>query len=1139
MPGTTPPGGRPAKRPVRPVAPAPLPEGSKRQEKAGKLLMDAAQLARLRSSLRYAGLYVNSRHLEMLAPPAGATGLYQCEIERPVSGSIAGIACYRITKLMYNEDEDSFEKLSSMYSALNSFGAIVALIIKSNGIKNEFYLCTNTSGAGDVAGDLLEGNLRGQFPGCDIEKLDEREKPALLASFAAAGRGSKTIRSLSMIPSRREDERQQGREFSAQGFEKFIDAMSGRAYTLVIISQPVSPDAMDDCREGLEDLYTSLTPYAKEQVSYGESETDSVSYALSNSVNSSVSRSISKSFGSSHTKSISDGRSTNKGTGYEFFGIHFNNGSGTSTGRSSSDGTSTGTSTGNTDTSGSGQTDSETMGSTTGATRTLTLSRDNKAVGNLLMKIDEHIKRINLSQTFGMWNSACYCITDDVPTATIGASTLAALYAGDSPAAPRAYYNQWDSSCAAMRDGVMAYLQHLQHPEIRLTMLEEVTGPGGTKTTRPMSVQVVTPAVMISGKEIPTLMGFPRKSVPGIVADSMAEFGRNISDVWLKKVKRPVPFGTIYHMGQPEKTRTQTCLDLDAFASHLFICGASGSGKSNTTYNLLDELIRNRVPFLVIEPAKGEYKVEFAGLPGINIYTADATAYRQLQINPFEFAPGIHILEHLANLTQVVSACWPLYGAMPGILKQAFEQAYIDHGWDLAHSERLVNRGAKFPVFKDLLAALNKIIDNSPYSAQTKGDYRGALVNRVSSLCNGFEGQIFGSSSGIPDKSLFGSNTIIDLSSIGSDETRSLLMGVLIIKLREFRKASGGAPNSSLKHVTVLEEAHNILKRCSQETGVESGNVQGAAVGSLCRCIAELRSAGEGFMIIDQSPGAVDEAAIKNTAIKIVMRLPSRDDCEAMGTALSLNENQVKELSRLDIGVAAIYHVGWTDTVLARMGNIWTGKYRLSAAPTLSKAVLTKVQGAVVQLMYQNLKEETLSDVVTETEDLLEILCSSSLALTPALPPDKQKEILDRVKVFASDNDEEIREGKTKALRIAFSGFLTDFLNMESVLKIFPLKGVADEIISRPLNAKEIAAVTRWEKEVREAVLKFLYMPEQCDPVKAYRWPLKPYDAEYFWEIYPMILEGFARRYTADFRYDNALGYLNTSGYFARASRGR
>ena len=1100
---------------------------NKQQQKARKLMMNGSQLATLNNSLRIAGLYVNNRHLEMLSPNS-SNALYTsqtCKIS-PIQASRQGICAYKVTKLMYNEEENSFEKLVSVYSALNSFGGLVAMILQSDGNFVSLYLCTKVSGDSDIAGELLAGNLKGQFPGCEITRLEESARDALLDSCGVRGSAAsgRTVRSLSMIPSRREDEKQHDRAFSAQGYEKFIDAMNGKKYTLVVLSQRVSPDAMEECQSGLETMYTCLSPYAKETVTYGENESDSVNYSISSSVNNSISRSISRSFGTSHTSSVSSGRSSSNGGSYELFGSNYNYSNGTNTGTSSSTGSNSSSSESSSDSESFGTSDGQSTGTTTGTSRSLTMNRDNKAVQNLMMKIDEHIKRINTSQTFGMWNSACYMIADDVATATMGTSTLAAIFSGDSQAAPRAYCNQWDAKNAAERTKVLEYLQTLQHPVVDLTMYQETVDASGSKTRIPQQTQQVTPAIMISGKEIPTLMGLPRKSVPGIVVDSMAEFGRNISESWRAKVKRPILFGNIYHMGKPEEG--QTILNLDTFASHAFICGSSGSGKSNTTYNLLQKFIEKKIPFLVIEPAKGEYKIEFAGLPNINIFTADESPYRQLQINPFEFSNGIHIREHLDSVLQVVSACWPLTGAMPGLLKKAFEQVYLDHGWDLEHSERILVRGSKFPVFKDLEEVLERIIDESPYSAQAKGDYKGALLNRVSSLCNGFEGQIFGKSLGIPDRTLFGENTVIDLSSIGSDETRSLIMGIMIIKLKNYRKVVSAGPNSSLCHVTVLEEAHNILKRCSQDTNAESANVQGAAVGSLCRCIAEMRSAGEGFMIIDQSPGAVDETAIKNTAIKIVMRLPSKTDCEEIGAALSLNENQIRELSRLDIGVAAIFHAGWTDTLLAKMGEIWDKRYRVKTVPVLNAGTYTRVQGAIVQLMYRNIMEGDCGNIYDDVVELVELLCTGPTAIKPVLPKSKQQELLDGVRIFLDNNDLYVRGNQVKNLRTAFFDFAFSFLRMESVMRIFPLKGVKTTFDMKELSKKEIRTIVKWESDIRTGFARYLYMPEECDPAHAYKWPTVSSDAEFFWDIYYGMLTCYARKYREDFRYQNAMSYL-------------
>lgn len=1106
-----------------------------RQRKAKKFLMDDEQLSKLNHSLKIANLYVNCHHLEMLSP-ALPVDLYENEVcgMAKMSHSRQGIAVYQISKLMYCDEENSFEKLASVYAAMNSFGGIIALIYQSNGKSTNMYICTNTSGDGKTAGDLMYGNLRGQFPGCEISKLMDLDKEALLESILVTPKtpAGRTVRSVSMIPSRREDEKQHDKQYSAQGFEKFVDAMKGQKYTLIILSQQISSDAMEQCVEGFENMYTALSPYSKESVSYSENESDSVNYSISSSVNSSISDSVSNTFGTSHTRSISEGRNSSSGrSGQGLFGMNYSSGQGSSWGSGVSDGTSFGKSTNHGFTEGYGTNDGESTGTTKGFARTMTLNRDNKGIQDILEKISEHIDRIHTSQTFGMWNSACYVISDDAATAHIGTSTLTSLFSGDSKAAPRAYYNQWDIRNVKERDKILEYLSYLMHPVINLTMLQiESVNGGGVKRT-PILSEKITPASMISGKEIPIMMGLPKKSVPGIVVDHMAEFGRNIQDSWKKKIVRPILFGNIFHMGQPEPT--QTFLDLDTFASHTFICGASGSGKSNTTYNLIQEFIDHKIPFLVIEPAKGEYKIEFAGLKGINVFTADRSEFRQLKLNPFEFSAGIHIREHLDNIVQVVSACWPLYGAMPGLLKKGFEKVYIEHGWDLDYSERIVNRGSKFPTFQDLITVLEKIIDEQNFSKETKSDYKGALVNRVSSLCNGFEGEIFGRSIGIADKVLFNENTIIDLSSIGSDETRSLIMGMLIIKLKSFRKVMSTSPNSKLIHVTILEEAHNILKRCSQDVGTESGNVQGAAVSSLCRCIAEMRSAGEGFMIIDQSPGAVDETAIKNTAIKIVMRLPSKTDCEEIGAALSLEENQIRELSRLDTGVAAIYHAGWTDTLLAKMGTVWSKRYRIAKKIILDQTVYIKVKSAIVQNMYLNLKNECYDYWLDEVDECMDFLCVGKFALNPVLPEDIRQEIRDDVRVFVEDNDFLIQTGDKKGLQREFINFVFDFLKLEGLFQVFELRNVKNAMIEmEKILTKEIKNIMVWEFNLRKGILRYLVMPENAEPLKTYKWPSVSSEAEYFWEIYEEIIKRYAIKNMNQMKYMRAYKCLLAMDHF-------
>lgn len=119
--------------------------------------------------------------------------------------------------------------------------------------------------------------------------------------------------------------------------------------------------------------------------------------------------------------------------------------------------------------------------------------------------------------------------------------------------------------------------------------------------------------------------------------------------------------------------------------------------------------------------------------------------------------------------------------------------------------------------------------------------------------------------------------------------------------------------NNGLKHITVLEEAHNLLKNTA---GGGESELVGKSVEILTQTIAEIRTYGEGFIIVDQSPSSVDIAAIKNTNTKIVLRTPEANDREAVGRSMGLNEDQVNEIAKLPSGVAVVYQNNWVSPVL-------------------------------------------------------------------------------------------------------------------------------------------------------------------------------------------------------------------------------
>lgn len=364
-------------------------------------------------------------------------------------------------------------------------------------------------------------------------------------------------------------------------------------------------------------------------------------------------------------------------------------------------------------------------------------------------------------------------------------------------------------------------------------------------------------------------------------------------------------------------TDTQGSLSKKSLASHTFITGSTGSGKSNTVYHMLDRARKQGVKFLVVEPAKGEYKNVFGGRKDVTVLGTNPKLSQLLRINPFSFPENIHVLEHMDRLVEIFNVCWPMYAAMPAVLKNAVEKSYVDCGWDIVKSENKYGEEL-YPSFADVARNVKEIIDSSEYDAENKGAYKGSLLTRLQSLCNGINGMIFVADE-IPKEQLFEENVIVDLSRVGSSETKSLIMGMMVLKLQEYRMSSATGMNAELNHITVLEEAHNLLRRTSNEQSAEGSNLLGKSVEMLSNAIAEMRTYGEGFIIADQAPGLMDMSVIRNTNTKIILRLPDQADRELVGRAANLNEDQITELAKLPCGVAAVYQNEWIQPVLCKV----------------------------------------------------------------------------------------------------------------------------------------------------------------------------------------------------------------------------
>lgn len=833
-----------------------------------------------------------------------------------------------------------------------------------------------------ISGDALEKGMKSNFPGSEVQELHQEEIDALLEDDNGSfGSAQSAIASVSCVAALRDKSKTEDKAF-IQGIERFIDAMDGDAYTALFLAEPVTEETQAGIRNGYEELYSALSPFRKTTWSYTENESHAVMETFCSGTSDTVTDGTSSGFsdeqgrntGFNFNAGMNQGTTNTIGQSHAvtrlrlpskrtmvgvaagasilalgavaasavfppagaaivsaastvgaavkagpLFGAvvpmvagHETNGTAWSTarsiGKSMGFGMSRGYNTAHTDSStversNAHSTNEQHSNGTTdthSTVRTQQIEVCNKAVEELLTRIDEQIKRTKESEDYGCYSCAAYFLSSRPSKALLAANTYRSLMIGEGSSVESGAANLWQdrASVTAMRE----YLKRFTHPVFARQLWENEADS-----------LFYTAGTLVSGRELPMHLGLPTRSVHGLPIIEHAEFGRNVPDEAMPDEDK-MNLGKIYHMGKEEAAGL--LLNRQAMASHTFITGSTGTGKSNAVYHLLDEITKNgQTTFLVVEPAKGEYKNVFGNRTDVQVFGTNPRETPLLRMNPFAFPENIHILEHIDRLVEIFNACWPMYAAMPAVLKDAIERSYQKVGWDLRNSE---SEKGVFPTFFDLLDILPGVIEESHYSKDTQSDYVGALCTRVKSLTNGIYGSVLCAEDALSDAEMFDQNVIVDLSRVGSMETKSLLMGILVMKLQEYRMCSSGM-NSRLRHVTVLEEAHNLLRKTSAEQSQEGANLQGKSVEMLANAIAEMRTYGEGFIIADQAPGLLDMSVIRNTNTKIILRLPDEEDRKLVGKSAALKEAQIDELSKLPLGVAAVYQNEWPEAVLCKI----------------------------------------------------------------------------------------------------------------------------------------------------------------------------------------------------------------------------
>ena len=941
----------------------------------------------------------------------------------------SSIVLFKINRMVYEEDEFATDKFISAISSMSFADCSVFLVIDGYRDKTDFYLGVKNNDpkrtTASVA-DTFKSSLVGQFPGIDIEDcsiVEKGKKSSLQEQVLRRISNASSLSSYVGIPAFKDEDGKYDNKNYVQGTEKLAQAMQGKRYTAIILASNLTTDVVTEIRNGYETIYSQLSPMSTQQLAYSTNE--SLANAINRSKGVTQGKTKTQTIGESHTNGTSNSHSksdseTKKskiavgssvlggflaavGTGLRItdagaaIGLPLMAAGGAmsafgAAGKSKTSGT--------TDTYGTSQSDTENRSmsdakshsetftdslgktATIGSSKNYTLTIHNKHIEELMKRIDQELERISMSESTGLWSVASYFFSydNDFASAESASTIFKSIMQGEESGVETSAINSWIDNSQKMKM-LTNSVCHLSHPVFRNNL-----------TVNGENIKVENSS-LLSSKELAMLLSLPHKSVPGFPVVEHVSLAKEVIRNNESLMKREVSLGCIFDLGKAY-TENRVKLDVKSLTQHVFVTGSTGCGKSETIYKLINETKQVGTKFLVIEPAKGEYKNVFGD---VNVFGTNPLIMPLLRINPFSFPTGVHVLEHIDRLTEIFNVCWPMYSAMPAVLKKAMLDAYESCGWDLRLSVNRLSQGEDvYPSFLDLFLSLEKVITESAYSQEVKSNYSGALLTRVESLTNGLNGEIF-SVNELSDMVLFDENCIIDLSRVGSQETKSLIMGILIMRLSEYRMTGANTPNSALKHLTVLEEAHNILKRVSTEQSQEGSNMAGKSVEMITNAIAEMRTYGEGFVIVDQSPTSVDKAAIKNTNTKIVMRLPDEDDRKVSGKAAGMNDKQIDEIAKLPTGVAVVYQNDWVSPVLCKIDRMEN-----------SRVIFNEQKDSILELNSENdinyIIEFLLAGQTENTQKAFDIIQIEKSVRAFNMPSKVRMALLDKIEEYKKNN---------------------------------------------------------------------------------------------------------------------------------------
>jgi len=530
--------------------------------------------------------------------------------------------------------------------------------------------------------------------------------------------------------------------------------------------------------------------------------------------------------------------------------------------------------------------------------------------------LQQHIQRLQAGRSGGWWRTAVYVAAENDAALESVTGALRSLCSGD------------ESALDPMR--VVPLPPYLGRGAIEQGQVLSLL-PSMGEQGRPLGPSYDALATPLTSDELAVLVNLPREEIPGLPMRDIADFALSVPP----PTADSIALGVLQDgVGRDLEEVTVTSAALNR---HVFVTGITGCGKTNTCMQLLlESYIKLKIPFLVVEPAKQEYRrlAQVPELKGkLRVYTVGGDSPLPFRLNPLSPAPGVPLGRHIDLFKAVCNASFPAFAGLSYVLEEAILDVYTARGWSLYTSDNpflgtrpsMDDESALTPCLDDLYQQVDVVMKRKGYGGDILRNMGAALRSRLRSLMINNKGLMLNTRRSTPLKSLFEGPTVIELKELSDDEEKAFVMALLFALLYEYaeqrQEGKTVEDRGRLQHLTLIEEAHRLLAATKGTGGVaaDSGDSRGKAVSMFTDMLAEMRAYGEGFLIADQIPTKLAPETLKNSSLKIVHRLVSPDDRYAAGSCINLSEQQMRHLNNLTTGHAIVHDERIGEAVLTHI----------------------------------------------------------------------------------------------------------------------------------------------------------------------------------------------------------------------------